>query len=54
MSPTGLSASSQMVVSVTLPLSSIWVTDLGGEGLSAGFVVANSGEGCLITRGTLS
>lgn len=43
-----------MEVSVTLPLLSTRVIDLGGECLCAGFVVAKRGEGCLVTRGTLS
>lgn len=45
---------SQMQVSVTSPPPSGLATDFGGDRLSAGFVVARRGEGCLITRGTFS
>lgn len=44
----------QMDVSVTLFRPSGRVTIFGGDRFSAGFAAASSGEGCLITRGTLS
>ena len=45
---------SQMDVSVTLFRASGRVTILGGDGFRAGLAAAINGDGCLITRGTLS
>lgn len=47
-------SSSQMDVSVTLFRPSGRVTILGGDRFRAGLAAASNGEGCFITRGTLS